>query len=172
MEPAAEGLYLQAYVDASFAVHADMKSHTGASITLTMSTKQKLNGTPSTEAEFIGVGDSLPQVLWVRDFLLEQGHIIGPAVLYQDNQSTMKLIERGNAASERTRHIAIRFFFVHDRVGSKEIIIEYMPTGYMLADIPTKPLQGVLFRRLRGELTNWYEHGEMEEFAGKRSNSM
>jgi hypothetical protein len=82
MEPAATGLYLQAYIDASFAVHEDMKSHTGASITLgkgpvfTKSTKQKLNGTSSTEAELIGVGDSLSQVLWVRDFLLEQGHAI------------------------------------------------------------------------------------------------
>jgi len=132
----------------------------------TKSTKQKLNGTSSTEAELIGVGDSLSQVLWVRDFLLEHGHAVGPAVVYQDNQSTMKLIERGNAASERTRHIAIRFFFVHDRVRSKEIVIEYLPTGYMIADILTKPLQGTLFRRLRGELTNWYEPGEYEELAG------
>jgi hypothetical protein len=157
-------------VDASFAVHEDMRSHTGASIGLgkgpvfTKSSKQKLNGTSSTEAELIGLSDSLPQVLWVRDFLLEQGHVIGPAVLYQDNQSTIKLAERGSAASERTRHVAIRFFFIHDRIKSGEVVIEYMPTGNMLADILTKPLQGTLFRRLLAQLTNWYEPGEAEEF--------
>jgi hypothetical protein len=170
IEPAAQGLYLHAYVDASFAVHEDMRSHTGASIGLgkgpvfTKSSKQKLNGTSSTEAELIGLSDSLPQVLWVRDFLLEQGHVIGPAVLYQDNQSTIKLAERGSAASERTRHVAIRFFFIHDRIKSGEVVIEYMPTGNMLADILTKPLQGTLFRRLLAQLTNWYEPGEAEEF--------
>ena len=86
-----------AYVDASFAVHADMKSHTGAHISLgrgpvfTSSTKQILKITSSTEAELVGVGDSLSQVLWVREFLLEQGYNIGPAVVNQDNQSTIKL---------------------------------------------------------------------------------
>lgn len=60
--------------------------------------------------------------------------------------------------------MAIRFFFVHDRMRSGEIVIEYMPTGNMLADILTKPLQGQLFRRLLAQLTNWYEPGEAEEF--------
>jgi hypothetical protein len=48
-------------------------------------------------------------------------------------------------------------------MASGEIAIEYMPTGNMLADILTKPLQGSLYRRLRGALTNWYEPGEMEQ---------
>jgi hypothetical protein len=37
----------------------------------------------------------------------------------------------------------------------KEINIEYMPTGEMLADILTKPLQGALFKKLRNQLLNW-----------------
>jgi len=53
-------------VDASFAVHNDMKSHTGGVMTLgsgaliAMSTKQKLKTISSTEAELVGVSDSLP----------------------------------------------------------------------------------------------------------------
>jgi len=53
-------------VDASFAVHNDMKSHTGGVMTLgsgaliAMSAKQKLNTTSSTEAELVGVSDSMP----------------------------------------------------------------------------------------------------------------
>jgi hypothetical protein len=48
-------------VDASFAVHNDMNSHTGGVMTLgtgaliSMSTKQKLNSTSSTEAVLVGV---------------------------------------------------------------------------------------------------------------------
>ena len=171
IEPGAEGLHLHAYVDASFAVHESMRSHTGVTIGIgegpvfTKSSVQKPTSMSSTEAELIGVSDALPQVIWVRDFLVEQGYTIGPAVLYQDNQSTIKLAERGSAASERTRHVAIRFFFVYDRIQSGEIVVEYMPTGHMVADILTKPLQGTLFRRLLAKLTNWYEPGEREEFA-------
>jgi hypothetical protein len=42
-------------------------------------------------------------------------------------------------------------------VNAKEIKIEYLPTGDMIADMLTKPLQGDLFRRLRKELLNWEE---------------
>ncbi|KAG7345085.1 reverse transcriptase RNA-dependent DNA polymerase [Nitzschia inconspicua] len=49
------------WVDASYAVHPDMRSHTGATMTLgkgsvySMSTRQKLNTRSSTEAELVGV---------------------------------------------------------------------------------------------------------------------
>jgi len=65
------------------------------------------------------------------------------------------MVKNGKSNSSRTRHIAIRFYFVADRVASKEISVEYMRTGDMIADILTKPLQGALFERLRGLLLNW-----------------
>ena len=49
------------WVDASYAVHPDMKSHTGATMSLgqgcvySMSTKQKLNTRSSTESKLVGV---------------------------------------------------------------------------------------------------------------------
>ena len=52
------------YVDASFAVHPDYRSHTGAAMTLdegsiiAMSKKQKLNTRSSTEAELVGADDA------------------------------------------------------------------------------------------------------------------
>ena len=83
---------------------------------------------------------------------------MGPATVYQDNMSTIALVKNGKWNSDRTRHIGIRFFFVADRVASKEIKIEYMPTGETLADILTKPLQGALelFKKLRDKFLNWY----------------
>ena len=61
---------------------------------------------------------------------------------------------KGASTSERTRHVALRYFFVKDRIESGEVSIQYLPTGAMIADLLTKPLQGSLFRRLRGELLN------------------
>ncbi len=43
----------------------------------------------------------------------------------------------------------VRYFFIADRVKSKEIRIEYCPTGIMVADYFTKALQGMIFRKLR-----------------------
>jgi hypothetical protein len=154
---------LQAYgwIDASFAVHEDMKSHTGAVIGIgkgpfwAKSSTQKLMTKSSTEAELVGVSDAAGQLLWTREFLLSQGHSVGPAVLYQDNQSTIALLNNGKSNSERTRHVAIRYFFLKDRIDREEIRAEYLNTGDMIADILTKPLQGEHFTRLRSLLLNW-----------------
>ena len=47
------------------------------------------------------------------------------ATVYQDNMSAIAS-QNGKSNSDKTRHIAIRFFFVADIVASKEIKIEYM----------------------------------------------
>jgi hypothetical protein len=119
------------------------------------SSKQKIVTKSSTEAELVGLSDSLGQVIWSRDFLVEQGYTMRPADVFQDNLSTMALAAKGRSTSERTRHVHIRYFFVKDRVASGEVCIKYMPTKLMLADILTKPLQGDLFRAMRKELLNW-----------------
>ena len=148
-------------MDASYGVHADLKSHTGCVIRIgrgpvySKSTGQKLNTKSSTEAELVALSDSTNQIVWTRGFLEEQGYKMGPATVYQDNMSTIALVKNGKSNSDRTRHMAIRFFFVADRVASDEIKLEYMPTGEMLADILTKPLQGALFKKLRDKLLNW-----------------
>jgi hypothetical protein len=81
---------------------------------------------------------------------------MNPALIYQDNKSTLALIERGRPSAELSRHINIRYFFVKDRIERGELQLEYKPTSEMAADILTKPLQGEHFRRLRDVLL----HGE------------
>jgi hypothetical protein len=144
----------------SYGVHGDAKSHTGVVITLghgpvfVKSSKQKVVSKSSSEGELIGLSDGSSQVIWSRDFLLAQGHEARPALIFQDNQSTMALANKGRSTSERTRHIHIRYFWVKDRIDSREIELEYLPTKEMIADILTKPLQGELFRTLRAALLN------------------
>jgi len=158
-------LSVTAFIDASYAVHSDMKSHTGSIITLgkgpvyAKSGIQRLNTTSSAESELVALSDSTGQVIWTRQFLEQQGYTVGPATVYEDNQSAIKLAENGRSNSSRTRHIAIRYFFVSDKIASGEIKVEYLNTSDMIADILTKPLQGALFRRLRSLLLNWDEKG-------------
>jgi hypothetical protein len=150
---------LHAYVDSSFGVYEDGKSVTGIVIMLGKATiyvksgKQKIVTRSSTEAELIGMSDSLSQILWTREYLTAAGLIIGPAIIHQDNQSTIFLAKKGKSTSERSRHIKIRHFFVSHYIEAKEIEVHYLPTGEMIADMLTKPLHGSLFARLCAKLT-------------------
>ena len=149
------------FIDVSFATEVDYKSRTGVVISLgggpvyAESSKQKLNTTGSTESELVGCSDGSKNVIWLRNFLIEQGYKILPAKIYQDNKSTLALIKNGRSSNRSTRHINIRYFFLKDRVESGEIELQYLPTNEMIADLLTKPLQGVQFRILRDKLLNY-----------------
>ncbi|VEU34053.1 unnamed protein product [Pseudo-nitzschia multistriata] len=134
------------HVDAAFAVHNDMRSHSGGVMTFgtgaatTTCTKQKLNTKSSTEAEVVGVDDNMTFILWTRYFLQAQqqhmtdniadcrddqpttGTSLGANnVIYQDNKSAIKLERNGQRSStKRTKHINIRYFFVTDRIKKGE----------------------------------------------------
>jgi hypothetical protein len=152
------------FIDASYGVHHDLKSHTGATMTLgkgsvySASRTQRINTKSSTEAELVGVDDNMAQVLWTRYFLGAQGYDVRDNKMYQDNQSTMLLENNGRASSsKRTRHINVRYFFVTDRIKNEEVSVEYCPTGDMVGDFFTKPLQGCQFRKFRNIIMNVQE---------------
>lgn len=154
-------LTVQAYVDASYAVHPDMRSHTGSIITLgrgavfCKSSKQKLNVKSSTEAELVGLSDSLSQVFWTRNFLAAQGFDMRkPAIVHQDNKSAIFLAEKGYPASSNTKHMDIRYFYVANRIERGEAKIVHTGTADMIADFFTKPLHGAVFEKMRALVMN------------------
>ena len=106
------------WADSSFAVHEDMKSHSGILGSLgrgaifARSVTQKLNTTSSTESEVVAGSEALVQALWTTSFLKHQGYDVKNALLHQDNLSAMALQNHGVLSRRRrTRHIDIRFFF-------------------------------------------------------------
>jgi len=96
------------WVDASYAVHDNMKSHTGGAFSLgcgalmCKSTKQKLNTKSSTKAEVVGSS------IWAKMFLAVQGYELPDNVLNQDNQSAIRIEKNGRAScGQKSRHIKI-----------------------------------------------------------------
>jgi hypothetical protein len=144
----------ESFIDASFGCHYDGTSRTGVVLIIcgvvigVYTMKQKLVSKSATESEIIGLSDGLNNVLWMRMWLESQGYDVGPMTVWQDNKAVLALIERGGA-SQRTRHINVRYFFASDRVKSGEIVLKHKPTAQMLADIFTKPLIGNSFRSIR-----------------------
>ena len=155
------------YVDSSFAVHPDFKSHTGGVMTYgggapqTISRKQKLNTRSSTEAELVGADDASVMILWTKLFMEAQGYPIEKNILYQDNKSTILLENNGKRSSgKRTRAFNIRYFFLTDQVERGNVTIEYCPTKEMTGDVMTKPLQGELFKKFKRQIMG---HGDPED---------
>jgi len=151
---------IEAYIDASFAVHSDAKSRTGTCIFVAgclvnaKSAKQKLVTKDSTEAELVGASDDVGEVIKIRNFMCEQGINMKSATLYQDNMSTIAMIRKGEPSGKRNRHINVRYFFLKDKEVLRDIIIKHVPTERMTADVLTKPLQGDIFLSHRRAMMN------------------
>ena len=134
------------WIDTSYAVHDDMKGHTGATLSLgkgriySGSWKQRLVARSSNESELIGVYDVLPQILWTKQFLEEQGWKDSATVVYQDNTSSILLERNGRSLSTKwTKHMNIRYFYVTEQVEKKAIHVTHCPTEEMVGDFLRNP---------------------------------
>jgi len=153
---ASENMTIKWYVDASFGVHPDMKSHTGAVMMMgagaiiAISRKQKLNTRSSTEAELVGVDDVVTMVMWAKLFVEAQGYKMKENIVFQDNKSTILLAKNGRrSAGKRSRALNIRYFYVTDLISKGSMNVVYCPTNDMIGDFMTKPLQGMKFIKFR-----------------------
>ena len=139
---AAENLHvIKHYIDVSFAVHPDFKSHTGKNSTLGtgcfdgMSRKQKINTRSSTESEVVGGDDSSIKVLWTKLFMEAQGYEMKRNILYQDNKSAILLETNGKSSSSpQTRAMNICYFFLTNQIKQGNLEVEYVPTDDMIGD--------------------------------------
>ena len=155
-----EGIVLYATVDASYACHKDMKSHTGCTLhigrqsasILTITKKQPITADSSTVAEYIGAHLAAKQILWARNFLEELGFPQkGPTTLFEDNKSTISLIQNSGNGSH-TKHIALRYAFIREQVRLGFIKMEHLSTENMTSDMLTKVNGPAIYLHLRPKL--------------------
>jgi len=100
------------WVDSSYTIHLDFRSHSGIIMTLgkgatyTASRKKKINTKRSTAAKQVAIDYWMTQVLWRRHFLSSQGIHVPTTTIYQDNESTILLakIVRTQASGELMYH--------------------------------------------------------------------
>jgi hypothetical protein len=105
------------YVDTSFAVHPDFKSHTGAMMTLgkgamqSIARKQKMNVRSSTEGKLVAADNAATMILWTKLFLEAQEYNVDKNIVYQDNKSAILLETNGKKSSgKQTRALNICYF--------------------------------------------------------------
>ncbi len=153
---AMSGRVLHWYVGTAFAVHPNMRGHSGGAMTLGLgfpissSFKQKLNTHSLTESKLVGVDNIMSLIIWLWNFLKAQGYVVVDNILHQDNRSAILLERNGKMSSGNCiKHIAIHYFFVMDRIRSGKISPKWCPTGEMITDFFTKPFQGAMFWKFR-----------------------
>ena len=148
-----EQLRVRSFIDASFATHEDGKGHTGVVVqlggatVLCRSTKQRIVTKDSTESELVGLSDMMSNAMRLHEFVCGQGYALDPPVIYQDNLSNLSLVTKGGG-KYRSKYLRVRQALVEEHHDRGDVKLQYLPTGEMLADVLTKPLQGRLFRHL------------------------
>ena len=77
--------------------------------------KKKLNVNSSTEGEIVATHDQLPDILHTMYFIEAQGYTIDKNIIYQDNQSTIRIYVSGRTSlGKKTKHIS-SLFLLHKR---------------------------------------------------------
>ena len=106
----------------------------GAGSVISKSIKQRINGKSSTDNETIAVDDFMGPVLNTMYFMEAQGHNIKQNIMFQDNQSNMRLMINGKKSStKQTKHLNVKYLFMHDVIKRGDMSVEYCPTGNMWA---------------------------------------
>ncbi|CAI7875378.1 unnamed protein product [Closterium sp. NIES-54] len=136
------------YVDADHAGDSDnRRSRTGYIYRLEpigpiswQSSKQELIALSSAEAEYIALCSATKEGLYLRELLEEAKLVQLPNFsLFCENQSAIRIANK-NGFANRTKHIALRYFFVKDEIEKGRLELSYCSTSEMAADYLTKKL--------------------------------
>ena len=110
---------------------------------------QKSVALSTAEAEYMALAAAAQDAIYLRQLLTEMGvpqH--APTVIGEDNQACIAMATNA-VTSSRAKHIDIRYHFMRDLINSGEIILKYVPTSDMIADMLTKALSQDVFTHLR-----------------------
>ena len=153
-----------AYSDASFADCIQTRKSTSGFVfcinnspVTWRSSKQSIIALSTTEAELISIADSIKEITFVK-LLLEFFDRTEPVVLFEDNQSTIKIC-LNEKISRQSKHYIVRILYVRQEISNNNIILKYCPTEEMPADMFTKNLGRIKFHRLCN-LLNLVDHSE------------
>ena len=153
--------------DASFGANPDNRKSTTGNLFLGRglisfgSKKQSLTSQSTVESELQALSYGAREAVYLLNFL-ELGFKTFFSVPI-NSDSTGALSVAGNAMfSSRTKHIALRFFFVRELIKRNNMILHHKSTQQMLADITTKHLSKQRFLELLQQIKDftWLKEGD------------
>lgn len=140
-------LSLNAYADADFAACPITRRSTGGYVTRLggstvnwNSKKQDTVATSTTEAEYRSAYEGGQDIIWLNNLINGMGiKQKEPPSFKLDNQEAIAL-SKNEKFKRRTKHVDVKYHWLRELAAKKELIIRYIPTNDMIADVMTKAL--------------------------------
>src|SRR5690606_11345087 len=116
------------------------------------SKRQTFVATSSMESEYAAAANAGREAIWISSLVSEISCRIenkappkkAPCVtIFSDSQSAIK-VSRNPEDHPKTKHIAISYHFLRDKISKGIVRLEYVSTKLMDADFLTKPLERVI----------------------------
>ena len=116
------------------------------------SQKQQTVALSSTEAEYVSVAEAVKEAIYLRSLLRELNlDKFSNITLFVDNQGAIHLATNPIFHS-RAKHIDIKCHFVREALVAEKLIVKYIPTEKMVADVLTKALPNQKHVRFMNDL--------------------
>ena len=115
-------------------------------VVLWQSRAQKTVAGSSTEAEYMALSDGCRQVMWVQSLFKELGFNETRTPLCGDNQGSL-FISSNPVQERRTKHIDIKYHYIREKVENGDVEVFFVPSDDNPADLMTKALSEIKFRR-------------------------
>ena len=94
-----------------------------------------------TEVEFIAMTESCKELMWLKRLLWDLGVVCKAYPLFCDNHSAITHA-KDSTLHARSKHIDIRYHWIHDIVNSGEVELKDICTNENCADMLTKVTTG------------------------------
>ena len=144
---------LVGYCDADWGGGPGCRSVTGYAFMMAggaiswQSKKQKTVALSTVEAEYMATTQATKEAIWWRFFFSGVGHdLSSPTVIHSDSQGSIALAHNPEHHA-RTKHIDIQYHFIRQHVANKTIVLHFVGTERMIADIFTKALERLQHER-------------------------
>lgn len=106
----------------------------------------------TSEAEYMACSAACQEIRWLLNFTeLPSFNLPKPVILWSDNQGAI-LLSANCIQHQRTKHIDLRHHFIRDMVKDGQVVLKYVPTEEMVADIFTESLTAEKFKICREKL--------------------
>ena len=114
--------------------------------------QQAIISLSTTKSEYVAATYAAKEALWLRSLISQLfGITLNATTLFSDNQSAIALTKE-HQYHARTKHIDVRYHFIHWIIKDGKLRLIYCPTEDMVADIFTKALPSTKVKHFATEL--------------------
>ena len=129
-----------------FSTTANVAFLAGCALTWLCCTQRNITHS-SCEAEYVSLDSMGREVEHLRMlFATFNMELPAPTVIPEDSQSAIALAA-SRVCHRRSKHIALRFHYIRQLILQGVVVVQYHPTHHQPADLLTKNLGRILFRR-------------------------